>query len=132
MSDMKIVVIVAAVLLVVSKLCDVLSTVCCLTEEQESNRLARRWMKRWGFKCVCWTVFAAVALIAGLCVLESFLWQKLFVDIVLSVVMLFISVCQFSVAHYNVTHRHNAVTRIIARFYYNPAFWSRILRNKRR
>ena len=83
---------------------------------QERNRLARRWMLRYGVGPVVWTVFGAVVLFTGvhlwlvLYLFNTWYWQLGFIILGLAV-----AYTQAAVAHTNYTGRLNAFTRWLSR-----------------
>ena len=109
---------ISAILLVASKLCDVLTTLKYVGVNGEGNPLVRRLMVKYGFKTTCWAVFGLVVLVALGCVAAACLGEvSAAYLIVADALMLIISVDQFAVARYNVTHKENALIRLILRSY---------------
>ena len=98
-------------LLIITKICDVVSTIQRISHPHgETNPIAQRMMLRFGMIRATWGVFVLSLIIigvAGLAALTgSFMMQLLF--IAAGVVISFV---QGSVAHCNWTGRENGVTR---------------------
>lgn len=128
---MMIVLIISAVLVMVSKLCDVLSTIKYVGETQELNQIARILFARLGFKPTLWVVFAFVVIVCAGAVAVVWLLKSKLLIILLSVYLFIVSAFQFSVAYFNVFKKHNFLTRIVAHFYFSQDFWNKILRRRR-
>ena len=101
---------IVAALLVLTKLCDVVSTLQRLEHPQgETNPLARQTMLRFGRTKAVWIVFVLALIIIGLAGRAAGnggnILQALFI-----VAGVAISIVQGSVAHCNWTGRDNAIT----------------------
>jgi len=118
----------AAALLIISKLCDVLSTIKYVGANGEINQIAQRLFRCLGFRTTVWLIFTIVVLVAIACVVEVLLCQSWFLGVILSAGMIVVSLFQFSVARFNVTGKHNFFSRCIARLYLSRDFWRKILR----
>jgi len=104
-------------LLVLTKLCDVLSTIANIRHpDGETNPIARRMMRGMGMSCAAWLVFAVAMVIVGVSA-----WMALEggsgVKASFIVVGVAISVVQAAVAHHNWTRRPNAVSRLVMRLH---------------
>jgi len=98
-------------LLVVTKFCDVASTVQRISHpDAETNPIARRMMIRVGTTKAIWSVFVLALIIIGVAgvaaVMGSKMMQTLFITVGVT-----ISIVQGAVALCNWTGRENAITR---------------------
>ena len=114
---MTIPVMIVVILLVISKLMDVLSTLSRIRSVNvESNPIARGLMQKMGIKTSVWLIFLVsltIILIAGSIALSfGILYQVFFV-----LMGLLVSIVQFSVAHSNWTGKGNLITRYLLRFH---------------
>ena len=124
---MTIPVLIVIILLVISKLVDVLSTLARIRSVNvESNPIARGLMKKIGIKKSVWLIFLislTIILITGSVALSfGIIYQVFFV-----LLGLFISVVQFSVAHSNLSGKGNLITRYLLQFH---DFINQIMRAK--
>lgn len=109
--------IVVAVLLLITKLADAVTTMHCLNSSaQETNPFARHIMGRIGSGKAVWFIFAlaAVIIVASLAVAlhSGPLMQAAFIAVGFP-----IAIVQAAVAHCNWTGRNNRITRQIFRFH---------------
>ena len=107
----------AALLLLFTKLLDVLSTLLRLTDpSQETNPLANNLMTRLGPRAVVWLIFVLAALIiavsAGIALRSAWWMQMIYI-----VFSIFVSTIQTAVAYSNLKGRDNFITRVVRRVY---------------
>lgn len=114
---MKVYVYIVMVLLLITKLFDVLSTINRIQHPSiETNPIAQKLMIRFGIGKTAWGVFGFVTviiLIAGGIALDSHQYIK----ILFIIFGLFLSIVQFAVAHNNWTRRTNFITKLILRYH---------------
>lgn len=107
---MHIVVWVVIFLLIVTKLCDVLSTLREIHHaSNESNPFAQKIMRRMGTKQAVWLVFLLAILIIAITGITALTMGVVF-QVVFTVFGLFVSIVQLAVAIANWTGRDNMVS----------------------
>ena len=110
--------IIVSILLIISKFLDCISTSKKIkTFQQETNSLARKFMKLFGIKTTVWIIFVIVTLIVLLVALYTYNTYNSSYKIVYIILGIFISIIQFSVVHTNYTGNKNFVTKIIYSLY---------------
>ena len=110
-------IIIVILLLVISKLLDVLTTLAKIRSVNvESNPIARGLMQKMGIRNSVWLIFLVsliIILIAGAAALSlGSLYQIFFV-----LSGFFVSIIQFAVAHSNWSGKGNLITRYLLRFH---------------
>jgi hypothetical protein len=111
MGNLDILLIIVAILLVSTKLMDVISTLKRITPTNpELNPLARWLMSKVGVRPAIWLVFALVVIIIGVATWIAFDVDGLF-QIVFIVGGTVVSIVQAAVAYANWTQRPNFITR---------------------
>ncbi len=108
-----------AVIIIVSKFWDCLSTALYITHpDQESNPIARKWMERLGINTVIWGIFGLSVVLLSLVLYLLFTrYNTPYYKTIFILVGTLISLIQFSVAHTNTTKKLNFITRILLRIY---------------
>jgi len=115
---MRIVVWIVILLLIVTKLLDVVSTLRSIRNaSNESNPFAQKMMLRMGTKPAIWVVFLLALVIIAVTGITALRMGVVF-QVVFIVFSLFVSVVQFSVAAANWTGRDNVVTRQVRKVHW--------------
>lgn len=85
--------------------------------DMERNRLARRWMKKYGKEKVIWGGFFLAIIITGIaCIGVVWITPQWYYKVLYIVLGLIVSVAQFLVALANYQQKHNWFTKILLRW----------------
>lgn len=116
---MNVLVLFIALLLILTKFLDVMSTLYRIHHaSQETNPIAGRWMAKYGVKRVSWGVFVVVVVIVSLA--TTLVWISPFPNLTKGAYILlglFISIIQAAVAHTNYSGRYNIITRFVGKLH---------------
>lgn len=114
---MNVLIIVVMILIILTKLMDVLSTIIRIQHPQiETNPFAQKMMYKIGIKTTAWIVFGIVLVIVivlGANAFRSDIGYQIFF-LTFGVVL---SVIQFAVAHHNWSRRPNFITRQVMAYH---------------
>jgi|3_EtaG_2_1085321.scaffolds.fasta_scaffold37304_1 hypothetical protein len=109
--------------LIWTKLADCTTTLHGVTAASESNQFAARMMRRFGVQRTVWAVFAVVCTIVAAATYVAVTSDHLAMKVVYVVLGNAIAIIQGAVAHTNMTHRWNAITRAV--LYVHVRGWRR-------
>lgn len=114
---MLIIMLVVALLLVLTKLADVISTLRRLCHPSaEANPFAQKMMYRLGPRPAIWLVFALALIIIGVATTITYLGGTFF-QVVFILAGIMISIIQLAVAVANWTAKENGITRVVRKVY---------------
>jgi len=113
---MNYLIITTGILIIISKLFDVLSTIKVVSSPyQEKNLFARKIMLKIGIKSTCWLIFLLVVIFVSIYTYNIFLSDKIWIIIGFIIFGNIITVIQFAVAHYNYTRRKNLIIKLLTK-----------------
>ncbi|MFA5480425.1 MAG: hypothetical protein WC002_10725 [Candidatus Muiribacteriota bacterium] len=111
---MKFLIILTGILIIISKLFDVLSTIKILNSPyQERNIIARKIMIKIGIKTTCWITWILIVIFVTYYTYKTILSEnplELYGFIIIGNI---ISIFQFAIAHYNHTGKNNTITKLL-------------------
>jgi len=111
---MNFLIILTAILIIISKLFDVLSTIKILKSPyQERNILAKKIMMKIGIKPTCWIIWISIVILVTYYTYKTILSESLLEMYGFLIIGNIISIFQFAVAHYNHTGKNNIIIKLL-------------------
>lgn len=110
-------VVIVGALVIYTKLLDCVSTIKFVKSfSSESNKIAKFFMKKYGFKNTIWGVFFFTLLVVVLSVWNIIEETNILRKLIFVIIGLIVSLFQFSVAKFNRTKKMNWLTKVVSKW----------------